>query len=215
MNGIHPMIMNGIHPMIMNQLPYPMMATRSGAMIRREKLWHLFKQVISEYQLTGSLLDITLFSPLGKLQVSGNQLNGYLPEFGKQHLAVQILDLSNGRGSSPDTGFSSLSSGSLPDLSGFSSVQVFGLGSKDSVSPHTRRTEDSGKPPLNICFGDEPARHIQPSFDKYEVESEYERRLYISAVLDFGSTFRAFIGTSVLKRYRRCSKFPLSGQLYS
>lgn len=37
-------IMNGIHPMVMNQLPYPMIATRSGAMRSRDKFWLMFKQ---------------------------------------------------------------------------------------------------------------------------------------------------------------------------
>ncbi|KAK1364405.1 hypothetical protein POM88_039966 [Heracleum sosnowskyi] len=91
--------MNGIHPMIMNQLPYPMMATRSGAMIRREKLWHLFKQgfVDVEHRHSPSVgigHSLHHLPYLSYVDCSSNMLAG-IPEFIGSITNIVHLDLSD------------------------------------------------------------------------------------------------------------------------
>ncbi|KAK1364377.1 putative receptor like protein 25 [Heracleum sosnowskyi] len=169
---------------------------------------------LSSNELTGEIpIGITRLLELKGLNLSENRFEGKVPLEIGQLKQLECLDLSANKfsGEIPQSlsglnflAYLNLShnnfSGRIP-----SGTQLDGLG----ISTYEGNTELCGKPLPNICPGDEPSDIFQPSLNESEVEddNEYERWLYVSAVVGFSSTFWGFIGTLVLNRRWRHAYF--------
>ncbi|WOH09480.1 hypothetical protein DCAR_0728937 [Daucus carota subsp. sativus] len=170
---------------------------------------------LSTNELTGEIpTAITRLLDLKGLNLSVNRFNGELPQEIGQLKALECLDLSANKfsGEIPQSmsgltflGFLDLSnnnfSGKIP-----SGTQLQGF----SISAYEGNTELCGKPLTITCPGDEPTDHIQPSFGENEDDgddSDYQRWLYVSAVLGFSTTFWGIIGILVLNRRWRHAYF--------
>ncbi|KAK1364394.1 hypothetical protein POM88_039955 [Heracleum sosnowskyi] len=170
---------------------------------------------LSTNELTGKLpLGITRLLELKGLNLSVNSFYGNVPtEIGQLKL-LECLDLSankfSGKIPSSMSGLHFLAylnisnnnfSGRIP-----SGTQLRGF----AISTYEGNPGLYGKPLKNICRGDELARHIWPSSSEYEDDgddTEYERWLYVSAVIGFSTSFWGFIGTLVLNRRWRHAYF--------
>ncbi|KAK1364388.1 putative leucine-rich repeat domain, L domain-containing protein [Heracleum sosnowskyi] len=170
---------------------------------------------LSTNELTGKLpLGITRLLELKGLNLSGNSFYGNVPtEIGQLKL-LECLDLSankfSGKIPSNMSGLHFLAylnisnnnfSGRIP-----SGTQLQGF----AISTYEGNTGLCGRPLKNICCGDELARHIWPSSSENGDDgddTEYERWLYVSAVIGFSTSFWSFIGTLVLNRRWRLAYF--------
>ncbi|KAK1364380.1 hypothetical protein POM88_039941 [Heracleum sosnowskyi] len=115
---------------------------------------------LSSNELTGEIpTAIIRLLELKGLNLSGNRLHGNVPSAIGQLKGLECLDLSTN------------------NFSGF------------NISTNEGNKGLCGKPLSNNCPGDEAGHHNQPSSGMYEDDSVYERWLYISAVLGFGTTF--------------------------
>ncbi|KAK1364341.1 receptor-like protein EIX2 [Heracleum sosnowskyi] len=170
---------------------------------------------LSTNELTGEIaIGMTRLLDLKGLNLSRNRFSGKIPlEIGQLKL-LECLDLSTNEFSGEiPLSMSGLNFLAFLDLSNNnfsgkipSGTQLQGF----SISAYEENAGLCGKPLTSICPGDEPANRIQPSSSKYEVDgddSEYERCLYISAVLGFSTTFWGIIGTLVLNHRWRHAYF--------
>ncbi|KAL8109974.1 receptor-like protein EIX2 [Apium graveolens] len=167
---------------------------------------------LSTNELTGEIpKEIGRLQELRGLNLSGNSFYGHVPlEIGQLKL-LEFIDLSTNK-----------FSGEIPrSMNGLNFLAVLDLSNNNfsgripsgtqlqgfNLSTYEGNIGLCGKPLTNKCPGDEPVGHFPPSSTEYEVDednSEYERWLYISAVLGFSTTFWGIIGTLVLhRRWRR------------
>lgn len=124
------------------------------------------------------------------LDLSANKFSGKIPSSMSGLHFLAYLDISNNN-----------LSGRIP-----SGTQLQGF----AISTYEGNTGLCGKPLKNICRGDELSGHNWPSSSDYEDDgddTEYERWLYVSAVIGFSTSFWGIIGTLVLKRRWRRAYF--------
>ncbi|KAK1364382.1 receptor-like protein EIX1 [Heracleum sosnowskyi] len=152
---------------------------------------------LSTNELTGKLslgitrlLELKGLKLLECLDLSANKFSGKIPSSMSGLHFVAYLNISNNN-----------FWGRIP-----SGTQLQGF----AISTYEGNPGLCGKPLKNICRGHELARHIWPSSSEYEDDgddTEYERWLYVSAVIGFSTSFWGFIGTLVLNRRWRHAYF--------
>ncbi|KAL1809382.1 hypothetical protein ACET3Z_026372 [Daucus carota] len=170
---------------------------------------------LSRNEMTGEIpAGITRLLDLKGLNLSGNKFYGNISLDIGQLKVLECLDLSINQ-----------FSGEIPlSLSGLSFLAYLDLSNNNfwgripsgtqlqgfNVSSYEGNTGLCGKPLTKSCLSDKPDDPIQPMSRDYEFDgddSEYEKWLYISAVLGFSTTFWGMIVTLVLHRRWRHAYF--------